>query len=161
LPERKDPGPIRRRTVVDELKPEWKEPLLSVLEGQADLLRVTSHFPGVGKLPALLEGIDQEFERVQDLVKQVGVHSASGCMVIVVVVVCVAVAARPGGVTSEELLRAKLLDVYSVKEREALRQAVRAVKKSPELVQVALGVEHKALGKDFMQRLEQVDKALA
>jgi hypothetical protein len=79
----------------------------------------------------------------------------------VVVVVCVAAAARPGTATNEELLKAKLLDVYTPAEREALHQAIMVVKESPELLDQALGIDHQVLGDEFFDRLSVVESVLS
>ena len=133
---------------------EWKEPLFRILEGYEDLLRVTSDFPNIGKLPALGKISEKEIGRIEP-------QPRAAAAAVVVVVVCVAVAARPGAVTSEELLRAKLLDVYSPKEREALHKAIKVVQKDPSLIKATLGIEELQLGKDFMGRLATVERAIA
>jgi len=139
-----------------KLDMEWQAPLLRILEGHDSLLSETSSFPRLGKLPAL-----GEIREVLEMGVGPGQYAAGCATVIVVVVVIVAVAARPGGITSEEMLRAKLLDVYSPKEREALREAAAAVRQNPGLVKSALGISYEELGKDFMGGLKQVEKALA
>jgi hypothetical protein len=146
---------VNRMTVLQK-RENWSKPLVRVLEGHEDLVRMTSSFPKVGRLPGL---IDKEW------LKQPGIAKGPETMVdpgtaIVVVVVCVAVAARPGAVTDPELLRAKLLDVYSPYERETLREAVSIVQKNPDLVKTTLGIDHSALGKDFMGRLNKVETSL-
>lgn len=132
----------------------WKEPLLRILEGHEDLLKITSEFPRTGPLPDLVD--IPEFE----IMKPVGLAESAAAAAIVVVVVCVAVAARPGAVTTPELLRAKLLDVYSPTERDTLAKAISIVRDNPKLVKKALGVSTEELGQDFMGRLDQVEKAL-
>jgi hypothetical protein len=133
----------------------WEEPLLRVLMGHEDLLRVTSDFPRLGKLPAL-----GEIPQVEGLVQQDAsrLNAASPIVAIVVVVVCVAVAARPG-ITGDEILRAKLLDVYTPIERESLRNAIVMVQKNPSLVKATLGIDDRGLG-DMMGRIERVEKSL-
>lgn len=139
-------------------KTEWKTPFLRILEGHEDLLRATSEFPKLGKLPSL--GKIPHIEVRSPYLERIGIAAASPVVAVVVVVVCVAVAARPGAVTSPELLRAKLLDVYSLKERAVLREAVTMVQKNPELINSTLGIEPTELGRDFMGRLKQVQEAL-
>jgi len=139
-------------------KPNWEEPLLRILEGHEDLMRETLDFPNLGKIPGFKDL--RELERIiqADTTTPLAAGAAVG---VVVVVVCVAVAARPGAVTSPELLRAKLLDVYGPKERRRLRDAIAFVQNNPQAIKVALGIDVKQiLGTDFMARLESVAAAL-
>ena len=129
----------------------YEKPLLRVLEGHADLLRESSEFPDLGKLPALAS---------PEELKVLATHPSAGPSAVVAVVVAVAVAARPGAMTSDEFLKAKLLDIYSPVERDALKDAVTAVRENPELVKAALGMDETALGKDFRDRLRKVELAL-
>lgn len=136
----------------------WTRPLIGILEGQQDLLRVTSTFPSLGELPPL-----EELPELKDIRIRYpgGELYAVGCATaIVVVVAVVAVAARPGAVTSEDLLRAKLLDVYKPDERAALLQAIKAVQANPRLASSALGLDEKAFGAEFTERLAKVSQAL-
>ena len=135
----------------------WKEPLMRILEGHVELLQAGADIPGLGKLPAL--GRIPELESLAFGDVQ-GPSAASPAVAIVVVVVCVAVAARPGAVTSDELLRAKLLDVYTPGERRALLDALRAVRERPDLVEATIGVKHTELGKHFMANVGRVEAAL-
>lgn len=145
---------------IDRMSQEWCEPLLRILEGHGELALDTASFPGLGRIPAMKDL--RAFEKVvgprQGDVTPVAAGAAVG---VVVVVVCVAVAARPGAVTSEELLRAKLLDVYGPRERQRLKSAIAMVRANPKLVRAALGVGPEAIGEDFMGRLGQVETALA
>lgn len=137
--------------------PKWEEPLLRILEGHEDLVKDTANFPALGKIPGLKD------LRALERVLQSGPTApiAAGAAVgVVVVVVCVAVAARPSAVTSPELLKAKLLDVYGPRERQRLRDALAIVQKNPQVIKIALGVDAKALGPDFMTHLESVATAL-
>lgn len=136
---------------------EWKTPLFRILEGQENLLRVTSDFPNLGKLPALITA--DEIKRVDEAIN-IGPPANGAAVGIVVVVVVVAVAARPGGVPNIELLKAKLLDVYGPIEREALYKAVKTVQKSPDLIKITLGIDQKSLGAEFMNHLNEVETAL-
>ncbi|TFG74386.1 MAG: hypothetical protein E4H21_10930 [Thermodesulfobacteriales bacterium] len=120
--------------------------------GHEDLLRVTSDFPELGKLPSL-----GEIPIITDL-EQPGVGSNSAAVGIVVVVVIVAVAARPG-ITGDKFLRAKLLDVYNPIERESLRKAIDMVQKNPSLVKATIGIDDRGLG-EMMNKIEKVEKAL-
>jgi len=141
-----------------ELKSEeWTQPLLRVLEGHKDLLRITSDFPGVGKLPAL-----GKFPVVIPGIPTIpgGPFACNPIVAVVVVVVCVATAARPGAVTSPELLRAKLLDTLTPTDREVLRNAIVLVQNNPSLTRTTIGIDHMALGDNFLGHLEQVEKAL-
>lgn len=142
------------------MKPEWREPLMRILEGHADLVMATEQFPGVGRIPAI-----DDLRKFEKLVGTgfVGMTpvAAGAAVGVVVVVVCVAVAARPGAITSEELLRAKLLDVYGKRDREHLREAIAFVRANPKAIKIALGVEPAAFGDDFMGRLATVEQALA
>jgi hypothetical protein len=139
---------------------EWTKPLVRVLEGHEDLLRITSDFPKMGRLPGLL--VDPKYKEWIDQRSKWGeipAVFAGAAVVIVVIVVCVAVAARPSAV-DQELLRAKLLDVYTPRERETLREAISIVQKNPDLVKATLGIDHSDLGKDFMGRLNTVETNL-
>jgi len=137
----------------------WTEPLLKILEGHADMIHETRDFPGVGKIPAAkdLQKLEKMIKLGPGTVTPVAAGAAVG---VVAVVVCVAVAARPGALRSEEMLRAKLLDVYGPRERERLQAAIALVKKNPSMMKAALGVTPRALGADFMKRLDRVNKAL-
>jgi len=129
--------------------------LIRILEGHEDLLRITSEFPRLGKLPAL-----GEIKEIDEILNKFEPRAASAAVAVVVVVVCVAVAARPGAITDREILRAKLLDVYTPREREALRDAIKVVQKNPELIKATIGIEHTTLGKEFMKNLDKVQKIL-
>lgn len=138
------------KTKVDK----WNEPLYRILTGHEDLLRVTSDFPKLGKLPALGKiNAVEDFEYIGN-----GGERANAAVAVVVVVVCVAVAARPS-VASDEIIRAKLLDVYNPVERETLHNAILTVQKEPELIKETLGLDEKATG-DMMSRMERVEKLL-
>lgn len=158
-PESLRPEALRPESLRPEaLKAEWTQPLIRILEGHEELFKETSEFPKIGKLPGLEDWKEIDSNLTHGFP---GTTSASPAVAIVVVVVCVAVAARPGVVTSEELLRAKLLDVYSPKERLALREAIDVVKKNPSLIKSALGIEQKVLGVDFAKNLDRVQNALS
>lgn len=129
---------------------DWTKPLVRILEGYEDLMKVTSDFPKIGKLPSL-----GKIPRVASFPVR-----GTAIVAVVVVVVCVAVAARPGAATSRELLRAKLLDVYSPEERKVLSDAIARVKKNPALVKQCLGIDYKKMGIDFMGNLSKVQAAL-
>lgn len=145
---------------VGDLKPEWREPLLRILEGHADMVLATEKFPGMGRIPGIKEL--RAFEKLVEAGPGGMTPVAAGAAVgVVVVVVCVAVAARPGAITSEEILRAKLLDVYGQRERQKLKEAISFVRVNPYAVKAALGVAPAVLGKDFMERLAAVEKALS
>lgn len=135
----------------------WKEPLIRILDGHEELLKIGAEFPNLGKLPALGRIPEIEGFAFGDVP---GPSAASPAVAIVVVVVCVAVAARPGAVTSEELLRAKLLDVYTPAERRALSDALRTVRAHPELIEATIGLKPAQLGKDFMGNVGRVEAAL-
>lgn len=130
---------------------EWKKPLGRVLEGYGDLLRETSKFPTLeGRLPAL-----GELPELKDIEDPMLVSP------IIVVIAVVATAARPQPAVAEEILQAKLLDVYSPQEREALRDAIALVRENPDLVEATLGITHENLGEDFMDRLDRMRMILA
>ncbi len=132
---------------------------MRVLEGHEELLRVTSDFPKMGRLPGMNEILGKKWEE-QPGISTGPVATASAAVAVVVVVVCVAVAARPSVVADEELLRAKLLDVYSPVERQTLREAVSMVRNNPDLVKATMGIDHSALGKDFIGNLNKVEEIL-
>lgn len=136
----------------------WTTPLISVLEGQKDLLRATSTFPTLGKLPPLEEL--PELKNIRMRYPEGEVYAVGCATAIVVVVVVVAVAARPGAVTSDDLLRAKLLDVYGPDERAALLEAIKAVQANPQLASSALGLDEGAFGLEFTERLDRVSQVL-
>lgn len=135
----------------------WREPLIRILEGHVELMRPGAEFPRLGKLPPL-----GKIPEIEGLVfgDVLGPTAASPAVAVVVVVVCVAVAARPGAVTTDEVLRAKLLDVYTPGERKTLLDALRSVKAHPELVEATIGVKPAELGKSFMANLGRVEAAL-
>ena len=155
---RKKVEPKLTRDDLTQVRPKWEEPLFRILEGHEELVKDTENFPALGKIPGL-----DDLREVEKMI-QAGTTTpvAAGAAVgIVVVVVCVAVAARPGAVSSPELLRAKLLDVYGPAERKRLREAIGIVQKNPQLIKVALGVDLKQFNADeFMAHLDEVAAAL-
>lgn len=137
---------------------DWNKPLLRIFDGYDDLLRETSNFPHLGTLPPL--GEIKEIEKIEEFSTST-LEVSSSANAIIVVVVSVAVAARPGAMTNDEVLKAKLLDVYSPKERATLHDAISLVQKHPSLIKSSLGIEPKSLGDDFNNHLDRIKNVLS
>ncbi len=143
---------MAKKVIIGE---KWKKPLFRILEGHPDLLDVTEDFPNLKTLPALGKIIDVRTGLIQP-----GANVASPAVAVVVVVVCVAVAARPGAIPSHELLKAKLLDIYSPLERGAILRSIKIVQKDKSLIETTLGIRPESLRPDFFKRLSNIQTVL-
>ena len=144
----------------DLLKPEWTEPLIHALEGYTKVLHSMGHLGAeVLPPPGAITGVKKTEVPAGEAVAVGRIPHVIIIAIVIVVIVVVPIADSVS--TRDNRVITKFLDVCGPAEREALRGAVAAVRKNPELVSATLGLEPHALGRDFAARLAQLEKALA